>query len=277
MGSCSVARSALQTGAGGAREARARSLCAWAGARRTRAAVLAAAVGPRPDATRFSRCTPTGTSATSMAPVTCWLPPAGTAAIDHTGTHAHLRGRPCLSYLAGSSFCRAFSRGLSLVSTGRPSRALCSSKHLRHALMSSWHHLRERRGQTVRAIGKGPRVPGVQSAWPASLGGSARRGTAASARGTCRTAAAQARHPPPSWNAGRRPCTRRRPSLALTFGSAERCVQRARPRSALVPAHAAIVARSCLPPRRPARRTARAAAATGAIQRAQEAPRISQS
>ena len=100
-------------------------------------------------------------------------------------------------------------------------------------------------GQTVRAIGKGPRVPGVRSAWPASLGGSARRGTAASARGTCRTAAAQARHPPPSWNAGRRPCTRRRPSLALTFGSAERCVQRARPRYTLVPALAAIGARPC--------------------------------
>ena len=147
MRSCSVARSALHIGAGGAREARARRLCAWAGARRTHAAVVAAAVGPRPDATRFSRCTPTGTSATSMAPATSWLPPAGTAAIDHTGTHAHLRGRPCLSYLAGSSFCRAFSRGLSLVSTGRPSSALCSSKHLRHALMSSWHHLREGRAR----------------------------------------------------------------------------------------------------------------------------------
>ena len=157
MGSCSVARSALQIGAGGAREARARSLCAWAafanaGARRSHAAVVAAAVGPRPDATRFSRCTPTGTSATSMAPATCWLPPRNLLSgsccpINHTGTHAHLRGRPCLSYLAGSSFCRAFSRGLSLVSTGRPSSALCSSKHLRHALMSSWHHLREGRAR----------------------------------------------------------------------------------------------------------------------------------
>ena len=126
-------------------------------------------------------------------------------------------------------------------------------------------------GQTVRAIGKGPRVPGVRSAWPASLGGSARRGTAASARGSCRTAAAQARHPPPSWNAGRRPCTRRRPSLALTFGSAERCVQRARPRSTLVPAHAAIVARSCLRRSTPSRAPNRAPPATGAIQRTQHA------
>ena len=152
MGSCSVARSALQIGAGGEREARARSLGAWAGARRSHAVVVAAAVGSRPDATRFSRCSPIGTSATSMTPATSWLPlrqllAASMAAIDHTGTHAHLRGRPCLSYLAGSSFCRAFSRGLSLVSTGRPSSALCSSKHLRHALMSSWHHLREGRAR----------------------------------------------------------------------------------------------------------------------------------
>ena len=61
---------------------------------------------------------------------------------------------------------------------------------------------------------------GFEARGAASLGGSSRRGTAASARGRCRTGAALAPHRPPSWSAGRRPCTRRRPSLALTFGSA---------------------------------------------------------
>ena len=51
---------------------------------------------------------------------------------------------------------------LSLLSTGRPSSALCSSKHFLHALMSSWHHLRGRQvvgwWDAPSIGGRGPRM-----------------------------------------------------------------------------------------------------------------------